>query len=238
MIDKSFVEKIEQMALPPSIAPGGLEYFRKGYYEPAAPPPACALTVHTLDALVEFVRGGFHARMGQGLERPVVHVVAPDRVEVVREHLDAYGQRDVYAVAACLQDSFPFGNFLEVERFNIMLQALFVPDAARAAVLQVTGNVMETATRETSDDGCTQNVVVRQGVARRAETVVPNPVELAPYRTFVEVEQPRSRFVLRLKGGESPTAALFEADGGAWRNEAVRRVRDYLVAAGLEQVLA
>ena len=30
---------------------------------------------------------------------------------------------------------------------------------------------------------------------------VPNPVGLAPYRTFTEIGQPESKFVLRLKNG-------------------------------------
>lgn len=27
---------------------------------------------------------------------------------------------------------------------------------------------------------------------------------------------------------EGPSAAIFEADGGAWRNEAIRNIHDYL----------
>lgn len=59
--------------------------------------------------------------------------------------------------------------------------------------------------------------------------VVPNPVTLAPYRTFVEVKQPESKFVFRMrKSEEGPQAALFEADGGAWKIEAMQRVKEFL----------
>jgi len=55
---------------------------------------------------------------------------------------------------------------------------------------------------------------------------VPNPVVLAPFRTFREIAQPESKFVFRMQQG--PRCALFEADGGAWRLEAMKRSKAYL----------
>ncbi|OSB00487.1 hypothetical protein B2H85_13365, partial [Clostridium botulinum] len=51
-------------------------------------------------------------------------------------------------------------------------------------------------------------------------------VTLAPYRTFPEIEQPLSRFIFRMQQG--PSAAIYEADGGAWRNQAMQRIKAYL----------
>jgi len=59
-----------------------------------------------------------------------------------------------------------------------------------------------------------------------SDVLVPNPVVLAPFRTFPEVIQPESKFIFRMQSG--PQAALFEADGGAWRNEAMGRIKTYL----------
>ena len=59
--------------------------------------------------------------------------------------------------------------------------------------------------------------------------VVPNPVRLKPYRTFLEVEQPESEFIFRMKdchGGIG--CAFFEADGGAWKIEATQNIKAYL----------
>lgn len=55
-------------------------------------------------------------------------------------------------------------------------------------------------------------------------------VRLSPYRTFREIAQPESQFLLRIKTGDNGAvqAALFEADGGAWRNEARLRIAAYL----------
>jgi len=74
--------------------------------------------------------------------------------------------------------------------------------------------------------GVSQSVTARAGLARVAEVPVTNPVTLRPYRTFAEVEQPASPFILRLKrkDGEMPQCALFEADGGKWKIEAIQNI--------------
>ena len=50
---------------------------------------------------------------------------------------------------------------------------------------------------------------------------------LAAYRTFIEIDQPERKFVLRMQSG--PRVALLEADGGAWKNEAIRNIENYLM---------
>lgn len=51
-----------------------------------------------------------------------------------------------------------------------------------------------------------------------------------PYRTFLEVDQPVSEFIFRMKQDkyDGVLCALFEADGGAWKMEATERIKKYL----------
>ena len=80
-----------------------------------------------------------------------------------------------------------------------------------------------------SDNGVTQTVSVQSGISLAGTKKIPNPVSLAPFRTFVEVEQPESLFILRVTDGRSgPELALFEADGGAWRLAAINSIKDWL----------
>lgn len=70
---------------------------------------------------------------------------------------------------------------------------------------------------------------------------MPNPVELVPFRTFVEINQVPSAFIFRARAAKDPYSdnketkdiqfALFEADGGAWRIEAASRIKKYLEKA-------
>ena len=86
---------------------------------------------------------------------------------------------------------------MTTDQFNIMMQAAFVNHPVdgldyKNMLLQVTGLVREQAVKEIGDDGVSQAATIKTGVASVGEVKVPNPVYLAPYRTFAEIEQPVS----------------------------------------------
>lgn len=131
------------------------------------------------------------------------------------------------------------GKWLDQEYFQILLQAGFagpgawaegMPLNGKAAVLRYVSKVQSKATATLSDDGTAQAVVLQAGVSS-AVSKLPNPVMLAPFRTFPEVEQPESPFVFRISERDGGIRySLTEADGGAWRIEAVKRVAEWLKA--------
>jgi len=86
--------------------------------------------------------------------------------------------------------------------------------------------IKEENVKYVGDDGVSQSAAIKVGVASVAEVVIPNPVILAPFRTFPEIEQPQSKFIFRMQTG--PQCALYEADGGAWRNVAMESIKEYL----------
>ena len=55
-------------------------------------------------------------------------------------------------------------------------------------------------------------------------------MKLWTYRTFLEVEQPKSEFILRMEQDkyDGIACAIFEADGGAWKIAATKAIKDYL----------
>jgi len=117
-----------------------------------------------------------------------------------------------------------------------MLQSSFIENEDRNKLLKVSGNIKEENVKSVGDDGVSQSAAIKVGVASVAEVVIPNPVILAPFRTFPEVEQPLSKFIFRMQTG--PQCALYEADGGAWRNVAMESIKEYLKARleGLDNV--
>jgi hypothetical protein len=144
-------------------------------------------------------------------------------------------RRNVYATATTSMhgNGFPFGQYQDAESFVIGLQTLFLPSPQRDEILMLLASIKESVVRETVDNGVSQEVKTAGGVVMVGMTKVPNPVELQPYRTFREVAQPFSRFVIRLrsgKDGEKPACALFEADGGSWKLEAILSIRGYLLS--------
>lgn len=63
--------------------------------------------------------------------------------------------------------------------------------------------------------------------AKKTRTVV-----LRPYRTFTEVEQPASAFIFRCRQDQGKMQfMLCEADGGAWRSEAMKNIQTFMEKA-------
>lgn len=180
-----------------------------------------ALEINTLSGFVNYVK----ANLDRTDDKLLVHIKSENNVQL-KGLLEVDGSREVLAIARAIVPRFPFNEFLGMEEFNIALQSKFVANDHRAILLQVVGNVSEDNVRNTGDDGVSQAVTINQGVASKAAVKVPNPVDLAPYRTFLEVTQPESQFIFRMKDG--PRGAIFEADGGAWRNQAIVNIREYL----------
>lgn len=183
-------------------------------------PTANALKVHSLSGLVDYLKS--HV---DGTEPVIVHVVSPTEVRV-SSALNCNKNRDYFIKAEALIPQFHFDSWYDAENFNIKLQSCFVENAERDVMLKVVGNIKEENVRSTNDDGVTQAVVAKTSVTSVGVVQVPNPVEVAPYRTFVEVSQPESSFIFRMKDG--PSCALFEADGGQWKHEAINNIKKYL----------
>lgn len=188
-------------------------------------PVASKLTVSTLTGLVDYIKTNVDHLEGKLL----IQVKSPEEVALYSP-LNADREREKYVSAeAILPNNVVYDRFLDTERFNIMLQSAFVDDEDKSKLLKYTALITDDTVKNFGDDGISQKVTVKTGVASVSDAVVPNPVTLAPYRTFPEVIQPESKFIFRMK--EGPTAALFEADGGAWRNTAILGIKEYLKEA-------
>lgn len=199
-----------------------------------------AYLAHRTDLVAEEVEDAAHssaiARDGATADQVLVHVVNQNHIRVLSA-LDKGAYRTLYATAdfepliGSKAVPFEFGKYLDLESFNIALQALFEDNPDRNRVALVTGTVREDTIRTSNDDGVTQRVTAQAGVVGAYETDVPNPVRLRPFRTFRELEQPESLFILRLRKSQSgggPEAALFEADGAAWKVAAIEAIARFL----------
>lgn len=195
-----------------------------------AGPTAKTFDLQSLGALRDYVNAN---RDELKLESTFVHVGSPSLVSLSGP-LDSRSrvrETFVQAKAVDMTDGF-LGRFMSLEDFLIGLQVRFADSADRQRVLALLSNVKHETVKTALDDGITQVVQARAGVALVSDVAVPNPVTLFPYRTFRDVTQPESLFVLRVNSGRSgglPEVGLFEADGGAWKLTAVQRVRDWLV---------
>lgn len=179
------------------------------------------LEINTLTGLIDYIKSA-----KERFESPLFLHVYDEKTVALRGVLDRDGGRETLVMAHAIAPNFSYGRFHDSEELIIAFQSKFVKTEDRDLLLKVIGNVKEENVRSTGDNGVSQAVTIKTGIASADDVLVPNPVTLAPYRTFLEVEQPSSDFIFRMKDG--PTGAIFEADGGAWRNKAIVNVREYL----------
>ena len=187
-------------------------------------PMANAIKTTTLTSIVDYIKENVDSSSDENI---IIHVESYNEVSIKKE-LNLDRKRECLMRAEALTPQITTNRFTDTESFNIMLQSSFVDNDDRNKLLKVSGNIQDKTVKQVSDDGTSQAVTIKAGVANVADVRVPNQVLLAPFRTFPEVKQPESKFIFRMKDG--PSCALYEADGGAWRNVAMENIKTYLKA--------
>lgn len=192
-------------------------------------PMADPLLIFTLDGLIEYVKEnveGLIPPRKDGGERLILHVRNERTVVLLGKPSKHHKKRPDIAGCKANVPEITFGRYMDTETFNTMLLSMFIETQARADLFKVIKSMTKEQNLNTTDDGVSQVITVKQGVSLASNVQFQNPVPLKPMRTFTEIEQPESNFTLRVN--EDAQAALFEADGGAWKNEAVKKIKDYL----------
>ena len=186
-------------------------------------PTRNAISIQSLTGAVDFIKDNFDED-----DKVLVTVLDEKRLKVQTVLNDNKYRETILNVDADVPEK-TLDRYMDLEKFNIQLQSQFVPTVDRANILQIIGNLRSENVKNLGDDGTTQIVEVKKGVTIAQDQAVPNPVYLKPFRTFTEIAQPESPFVFRLKQERDEVyAALFEADGGAWRSEARISIKEYL----------
>lgn len=118
-------------------------------------------------------------------------------------------------------------RFMTYETAIIQLRSLYIPNEDSEYLLKLLSSISNESKVTSTDNGVTQQVEAKSGIALSSMVTVKPRVNLKPFRTFLEVEQPESEFSLRINGNGE--IGFFEADGGVWKLEAKRNTAKYFV---------
>jgi hypothetical protein len=198
-------------------------------------PEVKPLRIGTLSGVVDFINSGIDDSLPGRLNKPwLIIIESPTLLSLTTPADNTSREREEYIKCEASLPYISLNSFTDAESFNIMLQSTFVDVGDRAHILKLIGNLREENVQNTSDDGVTQKVTAKVGVEINSKVAVPNPVSLAPYRTFTEIDQPESLFVLRIHNG--PRCGLYEADGGKWKQAAMDNIKSYFQEKLLTQI--
>ncbi|MEM9452396.1 MAG: hypothetical protein AAGA75_28275 [Cyanobacteria bacterium P01_E01_bin.6] len=227
----SLIEQIQKAVSPEIVAVDGNVYVSRRVELPPSEPMVTPLETQTLQSIIDYINSDF-----DGISADlalIIHVLSPTEVHLIDAVEGRHNTRNQWLIADCSEvrhNQFPFDRFLDVETFIIKTQAFFVPSKVRSQLLQCVSSVDASESLQANDDGVSQTATVKKGVRLSLETI-PNPVELKPYRTFSEIEQPSSDFIFRIKKeGDEIKAALFESGSAQWKLEAITSIADFLKA--------
>lgn len=188
---------------------------------------AMPIRATTLTSLVDYIR----ERRDELREKMIIHVVSPTEVRLFSGLLEER-DRETLFIAEAIVPYFEYGREYEQEAFLVAMQSCFLPSDDREAVTILASNIVNAQEETYSDDGISQQAVIKTGITSKGKALVPNPATLIPYRTFMEVNQPASAFVFRVsEGNRGPAFKLVEAGGGIWKAQAMENIRRYLFEA-------
>lgn len=241
------IDRILELSRPNILEANGSQYTDKTLNRIQEELRAEPLKFDTLSGMVQYI-----IKMKQERKEGAYILQVNDYNKVsFYSQLDGDRKRETLAIAEYVGPKFRFGSFYEAESFIIAMQSMFKDISEtpkdgfealtenaeggnkddRAVVMRFAGSVKSGTIKEYGDDGIGQAATIKMGISGMNVAQVPNPCELTPFRTFTEVEQPTSKFIFRAKDerGTGVEFALFEADGGAWKTEAMRNIKEYLV---------
>lgn len=156
-----------------------------------------------------------------------VHVENHREVSVFTTY-DNKAKRDyLYQAVADVVET-PIDRWTEKEDLLIALNSVFVPNEDVEYIHGVLNKITEESKVTETDNGLGQNVEVQKGIALKENMRLKSRVLLSPYRTFMEVEQPESEFILRAR--EGGVFLIKSADGDRWKLDAKRNIKEYLQA--------
>lgn len=227
------VKELQQAVEPHPVEIDGRTFTSRQLFALPSDPEPRTLETNTLQSLIDYV--AFEIDKEHQPDSAFVHIESPTRVSLFN-HVRRDQSRICRLTVNAMTHGMVFGRWYTQPEFITLLQTQFVQTPELENLARSVGSLVAESSIKLNDDGVSQQTEVKKGVIARETLKVNNRYDLAPFRTFAEVEQPTGQFVLRLQkqDGEPPLIALFESDNYRWRQEANNSIAAFLQQKGLK----
>lgn len=188
-----------------------------------------SLEFGSLDAIVKMIRAEISEYPGMPL---FIHIENYKTIYVFTR-TDDQEERVFPYISKCKDTDFREG-WRDQQEAIIELKSRFIPTEDSNYLLDLISRINNEQGVKSEDNGVSQTVTTKQGVTLMQTEAVKQRLTLAPFRTFREVPQPESEFILRLD--DKGRVGLFEADGGIWKIEAKLNIQGYFENALKDEI--
>ncbi len=193
---------------------------------------ADCLPLCSLDAMVKMVKTEALVK-----HDPPLYIMIPDHLHVrcfsqPNSELRCY--REIfYEASATDVPGWKERIELPFEEAMIALRTRFEETVDTTYALKLLSEITTGAKVTFNDNGVATTVVTKKGVDLQTNQAIRPIVKLKPYRTFQEISQPESEFLIRIN---DRGIVFIEADGGMWKLHAREAIKDYLELAFAKEI--
>lgn len=228
---KEFVQHIQETAKPQIVEIGGVTYIvnQDGNIKEVFPRAVLpdTLPLNSLDALVQLVKTEFSYRLEE--DRTALYITIPDHLTVRCFGHPDYEQRAVrpvyYEANATDVPGWDERVQLPFEEMQIALRTRFQETADTPYIQKLLTEISTGAKITFNDNGVATTVVTKKGIDLQNNETIRPIITLRPYRTFQEIDQPESVFLIRIN---ERGISFIEADGGMWKLKARETIKAFL----------
>ena len=185
------------------------------------------LQLHSLDSIVKMIRT--EAIHLADANTPALFVNIPSPTNVTCFSQPDFTQRCVravfYSAGATDVPGWDAKVTLGFEEAQIALRTRFQETGDSLYAMKLVNDISLGAKVIYNDNGVATTVTTKSGVSLQTNEAIRPIVKLRPYRTFQEVEQPESTFLIRIN---DRGISFIEADGGMWRLTARNTIKAFL----------
>lgn len=228
---KEVYDRIQETAQPQTVEVGGVTYLvtQNGKISEVFPKAIIpdTLPLNSLDALVQLVKTEFSHRAEE--DGKALYITIPDHLTVRCFGHPDYDQRAVrpvyYEAHATDVPGWDERVELPFEEMQIALRTRFQETKDMPYIQKLLSEISTGAKITFNDNGVATTIVTKKGIDLQANETIKPIIALRPYRTFQEVEQPESIFLIRIN---ERGISFIEADGGMWKLRARETIKSYL----------
>lgn len=182
------------------------------------------LPLNSLDALVKMVK-----TEASEMDTPLyinipTHLTAQCYGQPSNEE-DQYFRQVYYTAAATDVPGWDKNVTLGFEEAQIALRTRFQETPDTLYTMKLVNDISLGAKVIFNDNGIATTITTQKGVALQTNDQIRPLVKLRPYRTFQEIEQPESIFLIRIS---ERGISFIEADGGMWKLTARETIKKFL----------
>lgn len=190
------------------------------------------LPLNSLDALIKMVK----TEAPRFTEAPL-YITIPNHLMVQcftqPEPTERFFRQFFYEVKATDVPGWAEKNTLGFEEAQIALRTRFQETPDTLYAMKLVSDISLGAKVIYNDNGIATTITTQKGVALQTNEQIRPLVKLRPYRTFQEVEQPESIFLIRVS---DRGISFIEADGGMWKLKARETVKAFLEKALAKEI--